>query len=200
MSISDTSRYEEEGDGLWAGCATVEKEGRLCERTLEAAAEPNRYAMFTVTNMQDDPRFANLPFVCGPPYFKFYAGTPLTTKRGINIGSLFVLDDVARPALPPEQVEFLGTMATVVMKHMEVTAEAEERKKILRLSMGMNAFVEGRSRLASHNITEGSGRRRPRKDASTPLVAGRRSSGKENIAFQEQRNDTNANLPDLPCE
>ena len=177
----------------------MEKEGRLCERTLEATSDTNKYAMFTVTNLQDDPRFANLPFVCGPPYFKFYAGTPLTTKRGINIGSLFVLDDHARPALSPDQVDFLGTMATVVMKHMEVTAEAEERKKVLRLSTGMNAFVEGRSRLAPHNNPEGSGRRRPRKDA-TPLVAGRRSSGKENVAFQEQRSDTNPNPPNLPSE
>lgn len=177
----------------------MEKEGRLCERTLEATAEPNIYAMFTVTNMQEDARFKNLPFVCGPPYFKFYAGTPLTTKRGINIGSLFVLDDVARPTLSPDQVDFLGTMATVVMKHMEVTAEAEERKKILRLSTGMNAFVEGRSRLASHNNPEGPGRRRQKKDA-TPLVAGRRSSGKENLAFQEQRDDTNANAPSLTSE
>lgn len=42
---------------------------------------------------------------------KFYGGTPIITKRGIPIGSLFVIDDRVRGGLTPDEVHFMGTMA-----------------------------------------------------------------------------------------
>lgn len=91
-------------------------------------------------------RFCQLPFVTDAPFFKFYAGTPLTTRNNVNIGSLFILDNRVRPQLSASQEDFLGTIAKTVMKHMEVTSEAEERKRAMRMSRGLNAFVEGKSR------------------------------------------------------
>ena len=150
LKISDTSKSDEDGDALWAGCSTVDKAGRLCEKTIELPIALGKAPCFTVTDLSADKRFNELPFVTGPPHFKFYAGTPLTTKRGVNIGSLFILDDTVRPCLKPEQEEFLGTIAQIVMKHMEITSEAEERKKVMRMSMGLNAFVEGQSHFHFH--------------------------------------------------
>ena len=66
---------------------------------------PDKYPCFTVTDLSADERFKDLPFVTGPPKFRFYAGTCLRTKRGINIGSLFVIDDKVRPELTPSQVD-----------------------------------------------------------------------------------------------
>ncbi|KAL8842089.1 MAG: hypothetical protein Q9176_002781 [Flavoplaca citrina] len=88
---------------------------------------------------------SQLPFVTGGPNFRFYAGTPLTTKNGVNIGSLFVLDSKVRPKLSPTQERFLGTIAATIMGHLEVNREAEERSKVLRMAKGLNAFVEGKS-------------------------------------------------------
>ena len=148
LDIGNTSISEEEGDGLWVGCGTVEKSGRLCEKTIELPPSmTGSPSLFTVTDLSKDERFNQLPFVTGHPSFRFYAGTPLTTKKGVNIGSLFILDDVARPQLSPFHQQFLATIAQTVMKHLEITKEAEERKKVMRLSLGMNAFVEGKSRL-----------------------------------------------------
>lgn len=147
LKLSDTSKCEQDGDGLWVGCSTVDKQGRLCEQTIELPVVPGKVSCFTVTDLSSDKRFNQLPFVTGAPYFKFYAGTPLTTKKGINIGSFFILDDEVRPNLTQDQEEFLNTLAQIAMKHMETTSEAEERKKIMRMSMGLNAFVEGNSHL-----------------------------------------------------
>lgn len=147
MDLVNNNKSEVEGDGLWFGCGTVDKSGRLCEKTIEMPPILGRYPCFTVADLSKDERFNLLPFVAGPPYFKFYAGTPLTTKKGINIGSLFIIDDQVREPLNADQEQFLGTIAQTVMKYMETTSEAEERKKVMRLSLGMNAFVEGKSRL-----------------------------------------------------
>ncbi|KAA6412070.1 MAG: hypothetical protein FRX48_04220 [Lasallia pustulata] len=147
LNLSDNQRYEEEGDGLWIGCATVSKEDRLCEKTIELRPKPGGVPCFTVCNLSQDGRFQRLPFVTGPPHFRFYAGTPLTTDRGVNIGSLFILDNRVRPRLNPDQEAFLGTVAQTVMTHLEMSREAEERRKAMQMSRGLNAFVEGRSSL-----------------------------------------------------
>ena len=153
LDLVNNNKSEVEGDGLWFGCGAVDKSGRLCEKTIELppsfACSPS---LFTVTDLSKDDRFNQLPFVNGPPYFKFYAGTPLTTKKGVNIGSLFILDDVVRPRLSDDHEQFLATIAQTVMKQMEITKEAEERKKVVRLALGMNAFVEGKSRLVLDNL------------------------------------------------
>ena len=154
LDLVTTNKSEEEGDGLWFGCGTVDKSGRLCEKTIEMppslATSPSLY---TVTDLSKDERFNGLPFVSGPPYFRFYAGTPLTTKKGVNIGSLFILDDVVRPRLSNDHEVFLATIAQTVMKHMEINMEAEERKKVMKLSLGMNAFVEGKNKLVPDALT-----------------------------------------------
>ena len=150
LDLANTNKSEVEGDSLWFGCGTVDKSGRLCEKTIELPPCLGRYPCFTVKDLSKDERFNQLPFVTGPPYFKFYAGTPLTTKRGVNIGSLFIIDDVIRERLPEEQEHFLGTIARTVMEHLEMAGEAQERKKMMRLSLGMNCFVEGKSQLETN--------------------------------------------------
>ena len=136
-----------EDDGLWFGCGTVDKAGKLCEKTIELPRSTGLSSCFTVRDLTKDERFNQLPFVTGPPFFKFYAGTPLTTKKGINIGSLFIIDDIVRDVLSEDQEKVLVTLAKTVMNHMEMASEAQERRKVMRLSLGMNAFVEGKKRL-----------------------------------------------------
>lgn len=93
------------------------------------------------------------------PFLKFYAGTPLRTKRGINIGSLFILDDFERPNLTAEQVDFIGTLAQTIMAHLQATAEAKEKIRMQRFSLGINAFVEGRSHLMVASMHDAAGDR-----------------------------------------
>jgi GAF domain-containing protein len=54
------------------------------------------------------------------PKARFYAGVPITTPRGINIGVLCVLDDDPRDGLEQSQVVFLQSMASTVMSHLEL--------------------------------------------------------------------------------
>lgn len=161
----------------------VDKSGRLCEKTIELppslASSPS---LFTVTDLSKDERFNQLPFVTGPPYFRFYAGTPLTTQKKVNIGSLFILDDVARPQLSADHALFLATIAQTVMKHLEITMEAEERKKVMRFSLGMNAFVEGKSRLVLDDLTHKSEMApRDRSDSDGGLAKKRTDSGNRSL-------------------
>ncbi|EKD19534.1 hsp90-like protein [Drepanopeziza brunnea f. sp. 'multigermtubi' MB_m1] len=140
------------GDDIWIGCAAVSKVGRLCERTIAVKPSGGSYPVFIVDDLSKDDRFNQLPFVAGSPFMRFYAGVPLITKRGIPIGSLFVVDERPGRGLSPEKVHFMGTMAVTIMRHMEMTREVEEHRRGMKMSRGLASFVEGRAELAEAEI------------------------------------------------
>lgn len=152
----------ETGDELWLGCGASSRNGGLCEQTIKVkSADPSIYPAFIVPDMSQDERFKNAPFVMGAPHLRFHAGVPLVTKRGIPIGSLFVVDSRARSGLTVEQRRFMGVMAGTVMRHMEMVREVEEHRKGMKMSRGLASFVEGRSELAEADVDndEGEGSR-----------------------------------------
>ncbi|KAL1641765.1 hypothetical protein SLS58_005804 [Diplodia intermedia] len=103
LDLANSDESEDPGDAIWAGeqCnMSVPKRGRLCEHTLEQAPSPDGSpACFEVLDLTKDDRFNSLPFVAGEPHFRYYAGVPLRTKKGIPIGSLFAMDVKVREPL-----------------------------------------------------------------------------------------------------
>lgn len=119
------------------------------------AVEPTSdgdYPVFIVDDLSIDDRFNTLPFVTGPPFIRFYAGVPLITKRGIPIGSLFVVDDRVGKGLTQEKAHFMGTMAVTIMKHMEMVREVEEHRRGMKMSRCLASFVEGRAQLVEAEV------------------------------------------------
>lgn len=50
-----------------------------------------------------DARFADNPLVTGEPYVRFYAGYPLSTPQGYNVGTLCLVDQQPRELAPDER-------------------------------------------------------------------------------------------------
>ena len=63
--------------------------------------------------------FSENPFVTEAPHIRFYAGAPLTTPDGYNIGSLCVIDQVPR-ILDESQRKALTTLANHVVVQLEL--------------------------------------------------------------------------------
>ncbi len=62
-----------------------------------------------------DPRFRDNPYVQGEPRIRFYAGAPLATAEGLNLGSLCVIDREPRGPLAERDVAMLEHFARLVM-------------------------------------------------------------------------------------
>ena len=98
-----------------------------------------------VTDATKDPRFAENPFVTGPPGIRFYVGAPLRSPGGFNLGTLCVADTVPRPPPPSEDVSLLENLAAQVVDLLE-----------LRLSAQKHHEAEGELRAARDQAMEAS--------------------------------------------
>jgi signal transduction histidine kinase len=75
--------------------------------------------LFEVKDTREDERFVGNPLVEDDPSIRFYAGYPLTTSAGHNIGTLCVIDTEKR-ALTEEQKTALMLLARQVVKELEL--------------------------------------------------------------------------------
>ncbi|HQZ84052.1 MAG TPA: sensor domain-containing diguanylate cyclase [Actinomycetota bacterium] len=75
--------------------------------------------VFTVTDAARDDRFADNPLVIGDPNIRFYAGAPLTTREGFNVGTLCVIDRKPR-TLDAGQVSILRDFAALALRELEL--------------------------------------------------------------------------------
>lgn len=105
-----------------------ERQRFLCRRGIDARSTPREMAfcahaiagdnLFVVADAQDDERFANNPLVVGPPHIRFYAGVPLRTQRGYNLGTLCVIDQQPRH-LSARQLHHLNEFGALLMHEIE---------------------------------------------------------------------------------
>lgn len=75
--------------------------------------------LFVVTDTTVDDRFRFNPLVTGDPGLRFYAGAPLLTSDGLPIGTVCVLDYVARD-IDDDQRSTLKSLARQVMAQLEL--------------------------------------------------------------------------------
>lgn len=133
--------------------------------TAQIDCKDEDYPCFIVPDLTLDPRFSNLPMIDGTvSSYRFYAGTPITTSNGVNIGSVSIFDDKPRlcglssqekkcesnvsyciqlPFLTPQcLISDLHEASRHVMKHLEIMREAAERRRVSLMSKGIATFLE----------------------------------------------------------
>ncbi|WP_187144299.1 sensor histidine kinase [Microvirga massiliensis] len=83
-----------------------------------------------VHDLAADPRFNTNPLVTAEPRLRFYAGVVLETPSGLPLGTLCVLDYVARD-LSEEEALTLTMLARQVMSQLELRRAIAERDEAL---------------------------------------------------------------------
>ncbi|KAH8196029.1 hypothetical protein TruAng_009805 [Truncatella angustata] len=151
-------------DDYWLGCTALPRSGRVCEHMLTDDGDPSlgeldpstsgllgpaTLPVTVIPDLAQDERYKDKPDVTDRPHNSFYAGVPLRTPRGINIGTLGIFDDKPRDGLDSSQVEFLQHMSCAVMSHLELRRSAENSSRSERMVRGIGSFVEGKSTISN---------------------------------------------------
>ncbi|KAJ5930055.1 hypothetical protein N7466_005548 [Penicillium verhagenii] len=149
QTLEGTNKYDLIGEGLYAGCSTLEvSDWNMCQDTVAlppSDREQADYSFLISNDMTQDERYKHLPLVNKQPNFRFYAGTPLTTDSNINVGCLFVLDTKPHAEFSGKESETMAHMAVLIMDFLKVSRQASEGRRAARQLRGINNFVEGRS-------------------------------------------------------
>jgi PAS domain S-box-containing protein len=75
--------------------------------------------IFEVPDALEDERFRDNPFVLGDPKVRFYAGAPLISPEGMNLGTICVFDRAPR-MLTPAQRSLLTVLSRQVVNLLEL--------------------------------------------------------------------------------
>lgn len=89
-------------------------------------------------NILEVPELANNPFVAMENGVRFYAGAPLKTTEGLQLGTVCVLDTQPRD-VSPQQLKMLETLSSIVMDELELRLAT--RKALRTQTDMMNRIV-----------------------------------------------------------
>lgn len=114
-----------------------------------------------LTDASIDPRSLANPLVAGDFGLRFYAGVPLTTHDGHNLGTLCIIDKEARP-IDQSQIDDLKDLASIVMDQIEMQLSARRAvsqaelmaKEIDHRVMNSLQFVSGLLSMQSRSLDD----------------------------------------------
>lgn len=120
--------------------------GSPCAQVVEDGAT------LVVPDARLDPRFADAALVVDEPRVRFYAGVPLTTREGFVLGTLCVMDQVARELDPGEleQLELFAGQAVALLDQRRQLRNAELARTLAEEAGNLFLVVDLAGRVQEH--------------------------------------------------
>lgn len=105
--------------------------------------------VLVVADLANDERYSDAFCRQNWPQTHFYAGVPIRSKKGVNIGVLFVYDDLPRTEFGDDQKQILRDITEIVWRYLESRAAIDGIHRGERMVRGLGSFVEGQATLSS---------------------------------------------------
>ncbi|KAF2723232.1 hypothetical protein K431DRAFT_344803 [Polychaeton citri CBS 116435] len=164
---------EQSENNLWLGHTVIPRGLSVCEHTVNIPLgnkgsnrlDSTAGAVHIIKDLTESV-FCNRPYVSSGPKARFYAGVPIRTPRGNNIGALCVLDDKSRSVFTQEDIDFLVDLSITVMGHLELLRRGHEQQRGTDMIRGLTSFM-------THSGVKKTGQDiRSRKTGQSPTTAG----------------------------
>ncbi|WKK79185.2 GAF domain-containing sensor histidine kinase [Marivirga arenosa] len=107
--------------------------------------------IFIVENAVADKRFYDNPLVTDDPNIRFYAGMPIKSEKGFNLGTLCVIDSKPKK-LNETQIAALKTLSTQATKLIELRDKKHELEKKNHDLENLNNLNNQITSIISHDI------------------------------------------------
>ena len=125
-----------------------------------------------VNDAATDPRTLTNPLVAGEMGLRFYAGVPLTTHDGYNLGTLCLLDQQPRE-LSEDEVATLTDLARVVMDELELRLAAQ---RTVELESQLRRGAEDVARTLQQSLLP----------TRVPAIAGLDIAARYHVAYRDE--------------
>lgn len=138
----------------WFGCEQIPIRGGICEKTIAHGHQSDDYPVYEILDLKADESTRSLPIVDGTTAeFGYYAGVPLTTKEGLNVGALFVFKkEPQTEPLAMAKRQCLASTAQHVIDQIVRIVEALESSRSLRCSLAVTSITQIEEQLLSPTV------------------------------------------------
>lgn len=121
-------------------CCDINRDESVCSYTIM------QDSVLVVEDLQKDNRFNRFPGIANSPFYRFYAGVPLVTRRGFNIGALCIVDDKTR-ILTKEDHRMMLSFARNIISQLELRLQnislQQQNDTQQRISAALSHDVRG---------------------------------------------------------
>ena len=133
----------------WLGSthADLERWLWIFQQTVSINTSPAlpKQSIVSILSLNEDDRSSKLSSVCCAPHLSLYAGTPITSKQGINIGVVFVVDSSSRNGSSRKAEELLTLTAKKCMDQLESARQSAVQERWKSVNEQLSRFVRSRS-------------------------------------------------------
>jgi signal transduction histidine kinase/CheY-like chemotaxis protein len=128
----------------WYGCEQISHRGGICEKTIAIKQSPGEHQVCEILDLSAAESTKSLPVVTGEvASFRHYAGVPLNTPEGLNVGTVFIFrNESPKEPLPAAKRRFLVETASHAMCQLLQTVEALENKRSLRCNSAVSSMLD----------------------------------------------------------
>ena len=109
--------------------------------------------LLIVPDALDDPRFRSNPLVTSAPHIRFYAGAPLMTEDGTQVGALCLIDSVPR-TFNSDDEQLLRRLAAIITRRFDQRKETILQRKALDHLADENVLLVERDQAEGEIRTE----------------------------------------------
>ncbi|KAI8259504.1 hypothetical protein K4K58_002561 [Colletotrichum sp. SAR11_239] len=141
---------------LFLSGTAVPRSAGICEIALAVPLSPvtedvpneGELPVTVIPDMATDPRAAQRPFCRHAPQNRFYAGVPIRTHRGINIGVFCVFGDAPRESFDDVSARVLRDLSQIIMDYLDTKSNKDNHRRSDRMVRGVGSFVEGKTTMS----------------------------------------------------
>jgi two-component system NtrC family sensor kinase len=142
ITLMDESRVWLKSASGFSGGTEAPRNISFCSYTIQ------KNSITEVKDTLKDERFVSNPFVTNEPHIRFYAGAPLTSPEGYNLGALCVMDREPHE-LSDSQLEALKILAEQVVELLELRKTNKELAGAKRTLEEQQQLLINKARLQS---------------------------------------------------
>lgn len=139
------------------GTAIPRNQG-TCDHVLYLTGKPGsedeaELPLSFVPNMALDPRFNTRPYCQFGEGGQFYAGVPIRTQKGINIGVYCVMNPTVPKGWDEQCTRRLRDISHAIMEHLELNRSKHAYRRNELMIRGLGSFIEGKGTIMGQQST-----------------------------------------------
>ncbi|WYZ40907.1 hypothetical protein EsH8_IV_001248 [Colletotrichum jinshuiense] len=135
-------------------CGTsIPRWASICEIVL-AGPEPSceqptpdqpELPVTVICDLTNDPRSPDHHLCRQSPQNRFFAGVPIRSQKGINIGVFSIFGDKPREGLDDVSIRFMRDTSRIILDYLDAKRIRDDHRRADRMVRGVGSFVEGKS-------------------------------------------------------